>query len=110
MVWVKAVSGAHPFSVFGAASAVGSDSNLGGLMLNYFRETQEARFATRARRIYGYVSVGFVVAVGVLVIAGLAPVWTSWTILGVSCVLDAFLARKWIREDALRAYRSDRAG
>ncbi len=78
-------------------------------MLNYFRETQEARFATRARRIYGYVSVGFVVAVGVVVIAGLAPVWTSWTILGVSCVLDAFLTRKWIREDALRAYRSDRA-
>src|SRR6478736_7709085 len=79
-------------------------------MLNYFRETQEARFATRARRIYGYVSVGFVVAVGVLVIAGLAPVWTSWTILGVSCLLDAFLTRKWIREDALRAYRSDQAG
>ena len=80
------------------------------MMLNYFRETQEARFATRARRIYRYASAGFVVAVGFWVIAGLAPVWTSWTALGASFVLDAFLTRKWIREDALRAYRSDRAG
>lgn len=74
-------------------------------MLNYFREAQEARFATSARRIYGYVSAGFVVAAGVLVFAGLAPVWISWTILAVSCVVDAFLTRRWIRDDALKAYR-----
>lgn len=36
-------------------------------MLNYFRETQEARFATSARRIYGYVSAGIVMAVMALV-------------------------------------------
>ncbi len=74
-------------------------------MLNYFRETQEARLATSARRIYGYVSAGFVVAVVVLVFADLAPLWISWAIFAVSCVLDAFLTRKWIREDALKAYR-----
>lgn len=50
-------------------------------MLNYFRETQEARFATSARRIYGYVSAGFVVAVVALVFAGLAPIWISWATL-----------------------------
>lgn len=39
-----------------------SGSNSGGLVLNYYRETQEARFATPARRMYGYVSAGVVVA------------------------------------------------
>ncbi len=79
-------------------------------MLNYFRETQEARFATSARRIYGFVSSGFVVAVVALVIAGLAPVWISWATLTVSCVLDTFLTRQWIREDALEAYRGGHSG
>ncbi|MFE4226921.1 hypothetical protein ACFRJ8_03415 [Arthrobacter sp. NPDC056886] len=92
-------------ALFGASLAVGSDSNLGGLMLNYFRETQEARFATSARRIYGFVSAGFVVAVMALVFADLAPMWISWATFAASCVLDAFLTRKWIREDALEAYR-----
>lgn len=40
-------------------------------MLNYFREVQEARFASSARRIYGYVSGGFVLAAG----ASLLQVW-----------------------------------
>lgn len=79
-------------------------------MLNYFRETQEARFATSARRIYGFVSAGFVVAVMALVIAGLAPVWISWVTFAVSYVLDAYLTRKWIREDALEAYRGGHPG
>jgi membrane protein implicated in regulation of membrane protease activity len=79
-------------------------------MLNYFRETQEARFATSARRIYGFVSGGFVVAVMALVFAGLAPVWISWATFAVSCALDAFLTKKWIREDALEAYRGGTPG
>ena len=79
-------------------------------MLNYFRETQEARFATSARRIYGLVSAGFVVAIVALVIVGIAPVWISWATFTVSCVLDAFLNRKWIREDALEAYRGGHPG
>ncbi|SDL68388.1 hypothetical protein SAMN04487913_112137 [Arthrobacter sp. ok362] len=74
-------------------------------MLNYFRETQEARFATSARRIYGFISAGFVAAVMALVFTGLAPIWIAWATFTVSCVLDAFLTRKWIREDALEAYR-----
>ncbi|MET3922322.1 hypothetical protein [Arthrobacter sp. UYEF20] len=94
-------------ALFDATSAVGSDSNLGGLMLNYFRETQEARFATPARRMYGYVSAGIVVAVMALVFAGLAPIWISWATFVASCVLDAVLTRNWIREDALQAYRRE---
>ena len=102
-----AASGARLLALFNASPAVGSDSDLGGLMLNYFRETQEARFATSARRIYGFVSAGFVVAVAVmaLVFAGLAPIWIFWAIFAASCVLDALLTREWIREDALEAYR-----
>ena len=79
-------------------------------MLNYFRETQEARFATAARRIYGYVSAGFVVAVISLVLVGLIPIWISWATVAVSYVLDAFLTRTWIREDALKAYRGGHPG
>jgi hypothetical protein len=55
-------------------------------MLNYFRETQEARFATPARRMYGYLSAGIVVAVMALVFAGLAPLWISWATFAASCV------------------------
>ncbi len=79
-------------------------------MLNYFRETQEARFATSARRMYGYVSAGSVVAAGVWVFASLAPESIFWTILAASFVLDAFLIRKWIRADALKAHRSGHPG
>ena len=79
-------------------------------MLNYFREAQEARFATRARRIYGYVSTSIVVAVMALVLAGLAPLWISWATFAASCVLDAVLTRNWVREDALQAYRHEYLG
>lgn len=99
--------GTQVIALFGAIGTVGSDSNLGGLMLNYFRETQEARFATRGRRMYGYVSAGIVVAVMAGVLAGHAPLWISWAIFAASCVLDAVLIRNWVREDALRAYRRD---
>jgi hypothetical protein len=97
-------------SAFCGSSAVGSESNLGGLMLNYFHETQEARFATSGRRIYGFISAAFVVVVVALVFAGLVPLWISWATFTVSCVLDALLTRKWIREDALDAYRSGTPG
>ena len=79
-------------------------------MLNYFRETQEARFATPARRMYGYVSTGIVVAVMALVFAGSAPLWIFWATFAASCVLDAVVTRHWIREDALQAYRREYPG
>lgn len=79
-------------------------------MLNYFRETQEARFGSSARRIYGFVSAGVVVAVMALVFAGLAPLWIFWIVFSASLVLDFFLTRKWIREDALEAYRGGTPG
>ncbi|MEC5193241.1 MULTISPECIES: hypothetical protein [unclassified Arthrobacter] len=74
-------------------------------MLNYFREMQEARFATRGRRTYGYVSAGIVIAVMGLVFAGPAPLWIFWATFAASCVLDVVLTRKWIRDDALEACR-----
>ena len=75
-------------------------------MLNYFRESQEARIATPGRRIYNYTSGAVILAVMVFVFAGLAPAWFFWTAFAVSCLLDAFLTRKWIRADALRDYRA----
>lgn len=75
-------------------------------MLNYFRETQEARIATPGRRIYKYTSAGVILVVMVLVFAGLTPLWLFWVAFPMSLVLDALLARKWVREDALRDYRA----
>ena len=74
-------------------------------MLNYFREMQEARSATSGLRTYGFVSAAVVVVVMALVFAGPAPLWVFWSTFAASCVLDAFLTRKWIRDDALEAYR-----
>ena len=79
-------------------------------MLNYFRETQEARIATPGRRIYNYASGAVILAIMAIVIAGLAPVWISWTAFAVSCLLDAFLTRKWIRADTLRDYCARQPG
>ncbi|CAI3798195.1 hypothetical protein NKCBBBOE_02016 [Pseudarthrobacter sp. MM222] len=79
-------------------------------MRNYFREAQEARLATPARRMYGYISAGIVVAVIAIVFAGLAPIWISWTTFAASCVLDAVLIKRWISEDALQAYRRQYPG
>ncbi|WP_426978248.1 hypothetical protein ACQCSU_03210 [Pseudarthrobacter sp. O4] len=78
----------------------------GGAMLNYFRERQEALGATPGRRIYNYASGAVILVVMALVFAVLAPAWIFWIAFAVSCVLDVFLTRKWIREDALRAYRA----
>ncbi|MBT2536256.1 hypothetical protein [Arthrobacter sp. ISL-69] len=83
-----------------------ADAFFGGAMLNYFRETQEARTATPGRRIYNYASTGVILVVMALVFAGLVPLWIFWIAFPVSLVLDAFLTRKWIREDALRDYRA----
>ena len=41
-----------------------------------------------------------------LVFAGLASIWIAWATFAGSLVLDAVLARKWIRDDALRDYRA----
>ena len=79
-------------------------------MLNYFRERQDALEATSRRRIYNYASGALVLAVMALVSAGLAPLWVSWATLLASCSLDVFLTRKWIRDDALRAFRANHAG
>lgn len=78
-------------------------------MLDYFRERQEALDATSGRRIYNYASGAVVLGVMALVFAGVAPVWVSWATLIASCILDVLLTRKWIREDALRSYRSGQA-
>jgi hypothetical protein len=43
-----------------------------------------------------------------IVIAGLAPIWISGTAFAVSCLLDAFLTRAWIRAGALGDYRAAR--
>jgi hypothetical protein len=40
---IAAVFGTNSLALFSAPNAVASGSNLGGLMLNYFREAQEAR-------------------------------------------------------------------
>ena len=75
-------------------------------MLNYFRETQEARIATPGRRIYNYASGAVILLVMALVFANLAPLWIFWIAFPVSLIMDIFLTRKWIREDALRDYRA----
>ncbi|UEL29448.1 hypothetical protein [Pseudarthrobacter sp. L1SW] len=73
-------------------------------MLNYFRETQEARIATPGRRFYNYVSAAVILIVMALVFAGLVPLWIFWIAFPMSLVLDALLTRKWVREDALGDY------
>jgi hypothetical protein len=70
-------------------------------VLNYFRERQEALGATPGRRIYNYASGVVILAVMALVFSGLAPLWTFWIVFPMSLVLDFFLTRNWIREDAL---------
>lgn len=79
-------------------------------MLTYFRERQEALGATPGRRIYNYASGAVILVVMVLVFAGIAPLWIFWIAFPASLVLDFILTRQWIREDALRAYRTDHAG
>lgn len=73
-------------------------------MLHYFRETQQARKATRARRIYNYASAAVLLAVAAWTFVVLAPAWIFWAVFAASFVLDAFLARKWVRDDALIDY------
>lgn len=75
-------------------------------MLNYFRETQEARIATPGRRFYNYVSAAVILMVMAMVFAGLVPLWIFWIAFPMSLVLDALLTRKWVREDALGDYRA----
>lgn len=79
-------------------------------MLTYIRERQEALGATPGRRIYNYVSGAVILGVMALVFAGLGPLWIFWIAFPVSLVLDVFLTRKWMNEDALCAYRADQAG
>lgn len=75
-------------------------------MLNYFRERHDALNATPGRRIYNYASGAVVLVVMALVFAGFASIWIAWATFAGSLVLDSVLARKWIREDALRDYRA----
>lgn len=79
-------------------------------MLNYIRERQEALGAAPGRRIYNYASGAVILATIALVLSGLAPIWIFWATFAASCVLDVFLTRTWIRNDALRAYRAEHAG
>lgn len=75
-------------------------------MLNYFREIQKARIATRGRRMYNYASAGVILVVMALAFAGLVPLWIFWIAFPMSLVLDALLTRTWVREDALGDYRA----
>ena len=75
-------------------------------MLTYVRERQEALAASSGRRIYNYASGAVVLVLMVLVFAGLAPQGIFWIVFPVSLVLDVFLTRKWIREDALRTHQA----
>ena len=75
-------------------------------MLTYVRERQEALEASSGRRIYNYASGAVILVLMALVFAGLAPQGIFWIIFPVSLVLDVFLTRKWIREDALRAHQA----
>ncbi|BCW68925.1 hypothetical protein NicSoilB4_36880 (plasmid) [Arthrobacter sp. NicSoilB4] len=75
-------------------------------MRTYFRERQEALGATRGRRIYNYASGAVVLVLMALVFAGLAPQGIFWIVFPASLLLDVYLTRKWIREDALRAHRA----
>lgn len=90
--------------VHSAGSAQKGDS-----MLTYIRERQEALGASPGRRIYNYASGAVILVVMALVFAGLAPLWIFWIAFPVSLVLDVFLTRKWIKEDALRSYRAGQA-
>lgn len=81
----------------------------GDSMLIYFRERQDALGATPGRRIYNYASGAVILVFMAVVIAGLAPLWIFWIAFPVSLVLDVFLTRRWIREDALRAHRAGQA-
>ena len=78
-------------------------------MLNYFRERQEALGATPGRRIYNYASGAVILVVMAMVFSGLLPLWAFWIAFPASLVLDFFLTRSWIREDALRAHRANHA-
>lgn len=72
-------------------------------MLTYFGERQEALGATSRRRTYNYASGAMILVIMALVFAGLAPLWIFWITFPMSLVLDAFLTRSWIYEDALRS-------
>lgn len=78
----------------------------GGMMLTLVRERQEALEASLGRRIYNYASGAVILVLMALVFTGLAPQGIFWIVFPTSLVLDVFLTRKWIREDALRAHRA----
>lgn len=76
-------------------------------MLKYYRERQDTLHATAGRRIYNYGSAALLLIVGVWVFTVHASPLIFWISVVASYGLDTFLIRRWIREDALRAYRAD---
>jgi uncharacterized membrane protein YhhN len=76
-------------------------------MLNYLRERRDALNATHGRRNYNRISAASLLAFGVLAATLRTPIWVGWAALALSLLVDNLLIRKWIREDALRAYQAD---
>ena len=79
-------------------------------MLNYLRERREALHATPARRSFSFASALVICVLIGLGFASLVPQWLVWAALAASYVLDTVLSRKWIRDDALNAYRAEHSG
>lgn len=74
-------------------------------LLNYLRESAEARQATNGRRLYGYISAAIIVLLPLAVIFWSIPLWLFFVIVVASVALDIVLIRKWINEDLLNKSR-----
>lgn len=70
-------------------------------ILHLIREWAEARNATRARRIYGYITVAFLVAVLVWITETRSPLWVFWAVVAADLVVDTVLVRRWMVQDLL---------
>jgi hypothetical protein len=76
-------------------------------MLKYVREMAEARRATPGRRLYNYGMAAVLVAVGVWVLAAGAPGWIFLAVVAAEAAFDFFLVNSWVKEDALRTFRTE---
>jgi hypothetical protein len=70
-------------------------------IFHFFREYGEARSATAARRMYGYISVACLLASASWVFLAGSPLWVFWAVVGAEAIVDFFLVRRWIFRDAL---------
>jgi hypothetical protein len=80
-------------------------------IFHFFREYGEARSATAARRMYGYISLAcLLVMVSWVFIAG-APVGVVWAVVVADAAVDLVLVRRWMFRDAvIRGREAERSG